>query len=64
MGDEATNYEEVVEVKTSLMQLLEIKYGKDIKELVGDRSMSLREVAEWLGVDPTTVMSWRTRLGI
>ena len=64
MGDEATNYEEVVEVKTSLMQLLEIKYVKDIKELVGDRSMSLREVAEWLGVDPTTVMSWRTRLGI
>ena len=64
MGDEATNYEEVGEVKTSLMQLLEIKYGKDIRELVGDKSMSLREVAEWLGVDPTTVMSWRTRLGI
>ncbi len=49
--------------KTPLMLLLEHRYGKDIRELIGlDKSQ--REIGRLLHINNTTVHYWRKKLGM
>lgn len=49
-------------VKTDKMVLLEVKFGKDIRELISEGSV--REVGYRLGVYYSTISRWRRMLDI
>ena len=48
--------------KTTLMELLEARHHKDIRELLITGSLTV--IAENLGIDFTTVSKWKKRLGL
>ncbi len=51
---------------TTVMRLLESRYGKDIEDLIGPDRGSIYDVAEYLegAVAPSTVTRWRHKLGL
>ncbi len=51
---------------TTVMRLLESRYGKDIEDLISLDRGSIYDVATYLdnAVSPTTITRWRHKLGI
>ena len=47
---------------TLAMRLLEEQYGTSIESLI--RHGTIKEVAEFLGIEESTVSKWRLRLGL
>lgn len=54
--------------KTHLMQLLEIRHGEPIDQLLSrlywDKGLTLAEIGETLGISEAAVSRWMDRLGI
>lgn len=48
--------------KTLAMRLLEIQFGEDIDALIKDGTIA--DVADYLGIEESTVSKWRLRLGL
>ena len=57
-----------LEDKTILMKYIELKYGKDLEEILRekyiDQEIPIRMIAEELGVHYHTVNSWLDKVGI
>ena len=51
---------------TTVMRLLEARYGKDIEDIISLEQGSIYEIAEYLegAVAPSTIARWRKRLHI
>ena len=48
--------------KTLTMRLLEIQFGEDIDVLIKDGTIA--DVADYVGIEESTVSKWRLRLGL